>query len=141
MIEMYRTARISPEKQMSKDPEPIDTSDCGEALRMYRAPWKGEVLFVCKKCQRKMSRDAMPALAKVKKWFKKRAKKSKDAPMHVIQIPCVDLCPKDGVTIFSRRQLMQEPSGVCIARTEADLEKLYCELTEVALSSENATLK
>jgi hypothetical protein len=126
---------------MSKDPKPIDTFDCGEALRMYGVPWKGEALFACRKCQRKMKRTGVPALAKVKSWFKKRAKKGKGAPVHVIQIPCVKLCPKGGVTVFSRRQLRQEPPGVCIARTEADLEQFYCELTEVALSSENVTLK
>jgi hypothetical protein len=123
------------------DPKPIDTHYREEALRMYRVPWKGEALFACRKCQRKMKRGGPAALAKVKKWFKRRAKKGKDPTVHVIQIPCVKLCPKGGVTVFSRRQLMREPPGICIARTEADLEELYCELTEVALSSEKATLK
>jgi hypothetical protein len=50
------------------------------------------------------------------------------------------LCPKGGVTIFSRCQLGSQTPGVCIARSEKDLEKLYCELTDVALSPENATL-
>jgi hypothetical protein len=126
---------------MSKNPEPIVTLDCGAALRMYSAPWKGEALFACKKCQRKMRRDGIPALGKVKRWFKKRAKKGNHAPVHIIEIPCVKLCPKGGVTVFSRRQLMQEPPGVCVVRTEADLETLYCELTDVALSPEKATLK
>lgn len=129
------------QKPMSKNPEPIDTLDRGEALRLYRTPWKGEALFACKKCQRKMRRDGIPALGKVKRWFKKRAKKGKKPPVHVIDIPCVKLCPKGGVTVFSHRQLMREPPGVCIARTEADLEKFYCELTDVALSPEKATLK
>ena len=126
---------------MSKHPEQIDTPGHGMALRMYRAPWKGEALFVCRKCQRKMKRGGIPALAKVKKWFKKRAKKGNDMPLHVIQVPCVGLCPKGGVTVFSQRQLACEPPRVCIARSKADLEKLYCELTDVALSPENVTLK
>jgi hypothetical protein len=126
---------------MSKDTQPIDALDHTQALRIYRAPWEGETLFACRKCQRKMKRNGVPALAKVKRWFRKRAKKSKDASVHVIQIPCVKLCPKGGVTFFSRRQLLREPPAVCIARTEADLEKLYCELTEVALSPSKVTLK
>ena len=127
---------------MSKEPEPMDALEQQTgALRVYPAPWKGEVLFACRKCQGKMKPSGSPALAKVKKWFKRRAKKDKAAPVRVIQLPCVDLCPKDGVTIFSRRHLASEPAGLCIARTEADLERLYCELTEVALSSANVTLK
>ncbi len=125
---------------MSKNPEPIITLDRPAASRVYSAPWEGEALFACKKCQRKMRRGGIPALAKVKKWFKKRAKKGKGMPVHVIEVPCVKLCPQGGVTVFSRCQLMQDPPGVCIARTEADLETLYCELTEVALSPEKATL-
>ena len=67
---------------------------------MYGAPWKCEALFACRKCQCKMKRTGVSVLAKVKNWFKKRAKTGKVAPVHVIQIPCVNLCPKGGVTVF-----------------------------------------
>ena len=118
---------------MSKSPEPIDRSG---ALRIYRTPWKGEAVFACKKCQRKMKkRGGASALIKLKSWFKQRP----GLPVRVIDIPCVKLCPKGGVTVFTRRQLAHDPPGVSIAWSEADLEALYCELTEVALSPEKVT--
>ncbi len=43
------------------------------ALRLYPAPWKGEAVFACRKCQRRMKKNGGPAaLRKLKKWFKKR---------------------------------------------------------------------
>ncbi len=121
---------------MSKTPTPIEASG---TLRLYRAPWKGEVLFACRKCQRKMKkRGGTRALARLKSWFNKRGKER--SSVRVIDVPCVKLCPKGGVTVFTRRNLAHDPPGVLIARSEDDLETLYCELTEVALLPENATL-
>ena len=95
------------------------------ALRTYRAPWKGEALFVCRKCQRKMKRGGTAALAKVKKWFKKRAKKGNDACRCMSsRSHAIGLCPKGGVTVFSRAGSLQvTPPRVCIARSKADLRK------------------
>lgn len=125
---------------MSKHPEAIDSST---PLRIYRTPWKGEALFACRKCQRRMKKRGGPAaLVKLKSWFKKRAGKSPELPqVRVIDIPCVKLCPKSGVTVFSRRQLAHDPPGVSIARTGQDLETLYCELTDVALFPAKATFQ
>ena len=113
------------------------------APRLYPAPWKGEAVFACRKCQRRMKKNGGPAaLRKLKKWFKKRARGAPQAPpVHLIDVSCLKLCPKGGVTIFSARQLGKDPSAVCIARSEQDLEALYCELTAVALFPEKSTLK
>ncbi len=126
---------------MSKTPEAIDTTG---ALRLYPAPWKGEVLFACRKCQRRMKKkDGPEALQKVKRWFKARGRHQKGpekrTELRVIDMTCIKLCPGDGVTVFSRGHLAHEPAGVCIARSENDLERLYCELTDVALSPEKVT--
>ena len=117
-------------------------SESQNALRLYPKPWKGEVVFACRKCQRRMKKRGGPgSLRKLKKWFRKRARSTPEAPaVSVIEVSCLKLCPKGGVTIFSRRQLGSQTPGVCIARSEEDLETLYCELTDVALSPENATL-
>jgi hypothetical protein len=113
------------------------------APRLYPAPWKGEVVFACRKCQRRLKKSGgAAALRKLKKWFRKRAHETPEArQVHVIEVSCLKLCPKGGVTIFSARQLGKEPSTVCIARSEEDLKALYCELTDVALSPEKSTLK
>jgi hypothetical protein len=41
----------------------------------------------------------MRALAKLKKTIKRRNKQRPNAPIHIINVPCMDLCPKAGVTI------------------------------------------
>lgn len=77
-------------------------------------------------------------MARLKKWFKKRGA---DGPsVHVVDVPCVKLCPKGGVTVFTRSSLAHQPPGVAIARNKKDLETLYCELTDVALLPEKVTL-
>jgi hypothetical protein len=118
-------------------------SEPQNALRLYPAPWKGEAVFACRKCQNRIKKSSGPtALRKLKKWFKRRAHRTTHAPpVHLIDVSCLKLCPKGGVTIFSARQLGKDPSAVCIARSEEDLEALYCELTAVALFPEKSTLK
>ncbi len=119
----------------------VQPSDSGNPLRIYATPWKGEPVFACLKCQRKLKKGKGPkALRKIKKWFRKRSSESAH-PVSVIGISCVDLCPKNGVTIFSARQLKRQRPRVCIARSESDLEQIYCDVTDVALFPENDTLK
>lgn len=112
-------------------------------LRLYPTPWKGESVFACLKCQRKLKKGKGPkALRKIEKWFRKRSAGSAERrPVNVVDISCVDLCPKNGVTIFSARQLIGPRPTLCIARSESELEQIYCELTDAALFPENDTLK
>lgn len=123
--------------------ETTQASDSETPLRLYPAPWKCEPVFACLKCQRKLKKSKGPkALRKISKWFRKRSATSEARPsVNVIGISCVDLCPKNGVTIFSGCQLKGRPPSVCIARSESDLEQIYCELTDTALFPENETLK
>jgi hypothetical protein len=125
---------------MSKSPQ---VRDPGTPLRLYSTPWKGEPVFACLKCQRKLKKGkGLKALRKVAKWFRKRGSRSAERPpVSVIGISCVDLCPKNGVTIFSARQLVCQRPAVRIVRSESDLEQFYCELTDTALFPENDTAK
>jgi hypothetical protein len=41
--------------------------------------------------------------------------------LQVIRVPCMDLCPKNGVTVYNPF----EPSRVSILRGEGDIERLY----------------
>jgi hypothetical protein len=108
----------------------IEAIDASGPLRIYRTPWKGELVLACRKCQRKMKKHGGDgALRKVKRWFKKRARQDPEGPaIHVIDVACVKLCPKGGVTVFAQKQLAHHPPGVCIARTEEDLEAFYQQL-------------
>jgi hypothetical protein len=98
-------------------------------MRLYRTPWKGEALFACAKCQRKIGRRGGPkALGKIRKWFRRHSRSG--SPVSVLNIPCVGLCPKGGVTIFSARDLRQSPAGVHIAWSEEDLERIASDMSE-----------
>lgn len=106
------------------------SAEAGPHLRVCRPPWKGEAVFACAKCQRKMKKGKGPKpLRKLRKWFRKMsAKHPERSDVCVIDIPCVDLCPKGGVTVFSARQLAGTPSRISILRSESDLEKFYCQM-------------
>ena len=96
-----------------------------EALRDYPAPWKGELLLVCRKCQKKLKHNGQSSgIAKLSKALKKRARHDEHAPaLHVLQVPCMKMCPKGGVTVCTQRQLGR---GECsIVRSGADVDALY----------------
>jgi predicted metal-binding protein len=95
-----------------------------EEVRSYPAPWKGQLLLVCRKCQRKLKHSGKKnGLAKLAKGLKKRARHDEDGPkLHVIQVPCLKMCPKGGVTVCTQGQLAR---GECsIVRTAKDVEAL-----------------
>ena len=87
------------------------------AVRSYRAPWKGPLVLVCRKCQRKLKHSGQNnGIAKLAKRLKKRSR------LHVIQVPCLKMCPKGGVTVCTQTQLA---CGECsIVRTKADVDAL-----------------
>jgi hypothetical protein len=54
----------------------------------------------------------------VKRYNKERP----DQALHVINVPCMDLCPKDGVTVCNPAH---DSAGLSILRSEADIEQLF----------------
>ena len=96
-------------------------------LRAYKAPWRGELILACTKCQRKLKkRKGTKAFANIKKWFKRRGKSDEGGPdVRVVGIDCIKLCPKASVTIARQQQLGNVGGEVSIIRSEADLEGLY----------------
>jgi hypothetical protein len=96
-----------------------------EIIRSFRAPWKGQLLLACRKCQKKLKHSGKKnELSKLNKALKKRAKHYEDAPtLHVIEVSCLNLCPKGGITVCTQRQLGQ---GECsVVRSATDLDALY----------------
>jgi hypothetical protein len=112
----YATRCIQP--SMSKE---IETQP--GVVRSYRAPWKGELLLVCRKCQKKLKHDKN-GIAKLKKALKKRARHDENPPrLHVLEVPCLKMCPEGGITVCTQRQLgLRECS---IVRSRADVDALY----------------
>lgn len=92
-----------------------------EGLKNYPLKWKGDILLACRKCQKKLKSDRRHrALAKLKKTVKRFNKKHPDRAFEVINVPCMDLCPKYGVTVRDPRK----PDRLSILRTEEDIEFL-----------------
>jgi predicted metal-binding protein len=91
-------------------------------LRTYPAPWEGEIILACRKCQKKLKKHGgLRDLAKLKKAVKRYNKEHADKPLHVVGIPCMDLCPKDGVTVCCPTR---DPNLLEIIRSSEDLQKL-----------------
>ena len=64
----------------------------------------------------------MRALAKLKKTVKRLNKEHRDALFHVINVPCMDMCPKGAVTISLPRRC---PTELFLIRSEDEIEALY----------------
>lgn len=95
------------------------------AMRSYPAPWKGELLLVCRKCQKKLKQDGKKSgISKLSKALKKRARRDENAPrLHVIEVACLKMCPEGGITVCTQRQLGR---GECsIVRSRDDVDALY----------------
>jgi hypothetical protein len=102
-----------------------------EELKTYPVPWAGKLILACRKCQKKMKGNAGHAeLARLKKTVKRIDKAIKKADrrddtdrgaslLHVINVPCMDLCPKDGVTVYR-----PGCGRLSILRSAKDLESL-----------------
>gem|GEM_PF-1868564 len=92
-------------------------------LKSYPPTWEGELLLACRKCQKKLKgQPGMRALAKLKKTIKRRNKEHPNAALHLVSVPCLNLCPKRAVTVClpAKRDVM-----VSVLRNEADVDKLF----------------
>ena len=61
-------------------------------------------------------------LTKIKKAVKALNRQQSAEKMHVLNIPCMGLCPKNGVTVFVPSR---EPGHLVILQSEGDLERLH----------------
>lgn len=110
------------EEEMSIRLEPADLQPVG--LKSYRAPWKGQIVLVCRKCERKMKHAGKRSgLARLGKSLRKRTKHNQEGQrLRVIEVGCMKMCPKGGVTVCTQQQLSRHEC--CIVRTKADVEAL-----------------
>ena len=106
------------------------------ALRGYKAPWRGELILACNKCQKKLKKRGAGKFASLKKWFKKRSRADDEGPaVKVVGIDCLKLCPKGGITISTQHQIGEAGREVSIVRSEADLEQLYSQVSQLRTQS------
>jgi hypothetical protein len=92
-------------------------------VKSYPVPWQGQLILASRKCQKKLKGDlTLPVLAKLKKTIKRRNMERPDLALHIINVPCMDLCPKDGVTVcYPARDL----SRLIVLRSVEDIEMLF----------------
>ena len=110
---------------MSKKIEDSPAEARPGAVRSYPAPWKGELLLICRKCQKKLKHDGKKnGISKLSKTLKKRARHDENSPrLHVLEVPCLKMCPEGGITVCTQRQLGR---GECsIVRSRDDVDALY----------------
>jgi len=92
------------------------------SLGSYPPTWEGDLLLACRKCQRKLKGEpGMRGIAKLKKSIKRCNKQYPQAAIHLISVPCMDLCPKGAVTIC----LPARQAGLSILRSEGEIDELY----------------
>jgi hypothetical protein len=107
-----------------------------DLVRSYPAPWKGQLVMVCRKCQNKLKHGGKNnGLAKLKKVLKKRARQSEDGlRLHVVDVSCLKMCPKGGVTVCTQQQLKDEECS--IMRTRADVDALLLQYRDASAGGE-----
>jgi predicted metal-binding protein len=89
------------------------------ALKTYAAPWKGELILACRKCQKKLKRDeALNGLAKFKKTVERYNTAHPERPLHVMNVSCMDLCPKKAITVCCPAR---DPLRLLVLRSQEDL--------------------
>jgi predicted metal-binding protein len=93
-------------------------------LRIYREPWKGQLVLACGKCQKKLKKNGgKQGVASLKKSLKQRSHTDPALRLRVATISCLKLCPKGGVTVCTQGQVGR---GECsIVYTQEDVDKLY----------------
>jgi hypothetical protein len=91
-------------------------------LRTYPTKWPS-VLLACRKCQKKLKgTDQGPG--KLKKALKAIGTQTGAPVPHVIQVSCLKLCPKGGVTVCTQAGLSQTPPELTIIYTLEDVGAL-----------------
>ena len=92
----------------------------GSPLKTHPPTWAGELLLACRKCQKKLKHEDR-GLSRLKKTVKRRNKGSPGRELRVVNVPCMDVCPKGGVTVCL---LERSPVRLAVLRDVGDLERL-----------------
>ena len=89
-------------------------------LKTYPPTWQGELLLACRKCQKKLKHEDR-GLSRLKKTVSRRNKAAPGQELRVVNVPCMDLCPKGGVTVCLPER---SPVRLAVLREVGDLDKL-----------------
>ena len=93
------------------------------SIKCYPPTWEGELLLACRNCQKKLKGEpGMGVLAKLKKTIKRCNKEHPDSVLHIISVPCMELCPKGAVTICLAGT---RPTMLSVLRNVGEIDELY----------------
>jgi predicted metal-binding protein len=94
-----------------------------QLLRSYQGAWKGELVLICSKCQKKVKhKGGNKKLAKLGKTLRKRASRHAGLEIAPREVACLKMCPKDGVTVCTSTQAARHECS--IVRSVSDLDSL-----------------
>lgn len=90
-----------------------------------RADWS-HVILVCRKCSKKVGKVFGPKDERLSKALRRRldAKKGRKSGVGVVEVPCLDVCPKKAVMVVDSR----EPGAWHAVRPDVDLDALVARL-------------
>ena len=93
-------------------------------VRGYRGPWKGQLVLICRKCQKKIKHSGTKnKLAKLGKTLKKRARRQESgAEIYTVGVSCLGMCPKGGITVCTGQLLARHEC--LILRSQDDVDAL-----------------
>jgi predicted metal-binding protein len=93
-------------------------------LRSYHGPWKGQLVLVCRKCQKKLKHNGTKnKLVKLSKTLKKRARRQESgAEIGTVSVSCLGMCPKGGITVCTGQLLARHEC--LILRSQDDVDAL-----------------
>lgn len=76
-----------------------------DPLTAAKPTWRDDLLLVCRKCQKKSAGIEGRPLSK---WLKRELKhRGEGKRFRIVQVDCLDLCPKRAVTLLRGRDLAE----------------------------------
>jgi predicted metal-binding protein len=101
-----------------------DRQAAGKAC-VVSAPWRRDVVFVCKKCEGRCEADVTPD-GDVRGWLKHRLKADGlRRDIRIVPVGCFGLCPKGGVAATSGALLAEPESAMVVVDEDSDLDAVY----------------
>lgn len=96
-------------------------------LKKTQAP----LLLACGKCQKRLKRDGnQQGIVPLRKVLKSISRESGVSAPSVLKVPCLKLCPGNGLVVLTARHVAS--GGCSILRSRADVAAIARELHEIA---------
>jgi hypothetical protein len=118
-----------PKERCEKPPDKLTQLE--GRLRSYRGPWKGQLVLVCRKCQKKIKHSGTKnKLVKLSKTLKKQARRQESGvEIDTVGVSCLGMCPKGGVTVCTGQLLARHEC--LILRSQGDVDALIEQCAEI----------